>query len=133
MSDHNTYDRWVMPESEARLSSLLGLAYEPSMQDWDLQCAAPHRIGEFLDLYERGSLSGEDQFALMSLIVASFDAWISKGGTDEQVLQRVRRCLIADFRLHEPTIYCWCLLSEKELDCVFSITPFMREIWRLFR
>ena len=133
MSEHKIKDRWVMPESSARLSSLLGLAYEPLMQDWELQCADSHRIREFLDLYEHGNLSDDDRFALMSLIVASCDDWISDAGTDEQVLQRVRRCLVAGFSLHEATIFYWCLLSETDLDNVFSITPFMREIWRQLR
>lgn len=98
------------------------------MQDWEIQCADAHRIAEFLDLYERGSLSSDDhRFALMSLIVASFDDWISDGGTDDQLLQRVRRCLVADFSLHEATIYYWCLW---DVEKVFPTTPFMREIWR---
>jgi len=135
MREHNVKDRWVMPESSARLSSLLGLAYEPWMQDWELQCADAQRIGEFLDLYERGSLSEDDRFALMSLIVASFDDWISDGDRDELILKRVRTYLAADFSLHEATIYYWCLwdCDVTNADNMFSATPFMREIWGQFR
>jgi hypothetical protein len=133
MSDHQIKERWVTRESRARLSSLLGLVEDPFMQDWELECANPQRIEEFLDLYERGSLSDDDRFALMALIVASFDDWLSEAGADEAVLLRVRRNLSANFSLHEATIHHWCLWNEPNTGNVFRATPFMREIWRKHR
>jgi len=130
MSDHNLKDRWVMPDSSARLSSLLGLAHDPFMQDWELQCADALRIGEFLDLYEQGRLNDDDRFALMALIVASFDDWLSDGRADEAMSERIRRLLAVDFSLHEATIHYWCLSDESDPDNLFIVTPFMREIWR---
>jgi hypothetical protein len=130
MSDHEVKDRWVTRDSASRLASVLGLPSHPDLQDWEHQCADPHRLGEFLDLYERGGLSDDDRFALMALIVSSFDDWIRAGGTDYPVLQRVRRHLVADLSLHERTIHYWCLFEESDLDDVFHATPFMREIWR---
>ena len=129
MSDYEIKDRWVTGNSVSRLSSLLGLPSDPEMQDWEHQCADSHRLGEFLDLYERGNLSDDDRFALMAVIVSSFDDWLGAGDADEAVIQRVRRHLVADFSLHERTIHYWCLLVESDLDNVFDDTPFMREIW----
>jgi hypothetical protein len=130
MSDHDIKDRWVTGDSASRLSSALGLPTHPHMQDWELVSADPHRLGEFLDLYERGGLSDDDRFALMALIVSSFDDWLQVDGADEAVIQRVRRHLVADFGMHERTIHYWCLLEESDLGNVFHATPFMREIWR---
>jgi len=109
---------------------MLRLPSDPNRQDWEHECADPARLGEFLDLYERGDLSDDDRFALMALIVSSFDDWLLAGGTDDAVLQRVRGHLVADLSLHEHTIHYWCLLEESDLDNVFHATPFMREIWR---
>jgi len=100
------------------------------MQDWEHECADAHRLGDFLALYERGGLGDDDRFALMALIVSSFDEWLREGRADEAVSQRIQRYLLADFNLHEWTIHYWCLSDESDLDNVFHATPFMREIWR---
>lgn len=130
MSEHQVKDRWVTGDSASRLAAVLGLPSHPHMQDWEHECADRHRLGEFLDLYERGGLSDDDRFALMALIASSFDDWLRSGGAGDTVSQRVRGHLLADFGLHERTIHYWCLLEEQDLDNVFHATPFMREIWR---
>ena len=130
MSDHQIKHRWVTGDSASRLTAMLGLPSHPYMQDWEHECADSNRLGEFLDLYERGGLSDDDRFALMALIVSSFDDWLRAGGKDDAVLQRVRRHLVEDLGLHERTIHYWCLLEESDVDNVFHVTPFMREIWR---
>jgi hypothetical protein len=129
MSEHQIEDRWVTKDSASRLTAVLGLASNPHMQDWEHECADPQRLGEFLDLYERGGLGDDDRFALMALIVSSFDERLGAGGADETVLRRVERILLADFRLHRRTIHYWCLLDEPDVENVFDATPFMREIW----
>src|SRR4051794_1394408 len=129
MSEHQIKQRWVMPDAESKLACLLGLPSHPDMQDWEHQCADSSRLGEFLDLYERGGLSDDERFALMALIVSSFDDWLQLGGTDELVIQRVRRHLVADLSLHECTVHYWSSLEEPDLENVFHATPFMREIW----
>jgi hypothetical protein len=100
------------------------------MQDWEHECADANRLAEFLTLYELGGLSDDDRFALMALIISSFDHWLREGGTDDAVSQRIRRHLLANFNLHEWTIHYWCLSDESDPDNVFHATPFMREIWR---
>jgi hypothetical protein len=129
MSDRPIKERWVMGESASRLTSMLGLPFLGDMQDWQYVCGDSHRLGEFLDVYERGGLSDDDRFALMALIVSSLDDWIQAGGTDAAVLERVRRHLVADLDLHEYTVHYWCVLEELDLENVFHVTPFMREIW----
>lgn len=99
------------------------------MQDWEHESADAHRLGEFLALYEGGGLSDDDRFALMALIVSSFDEWLREGGADEVVSKRIRRHLLANFNLHEWTIHYWCRSDESDPDNVFHVTPFMREIW----
>src|SRR5690242_17845735 len=116
MGDHEIKGRWVTGDSASRLSSVLGLPFHPDMQDWEHQCADTHRLGEFLDLYEGGGLSDDDRFALMALIVSSFDDWLQAGGADDVLIQRVRRHLVGDFGLHERTIHYWSLLEESDGD-----------------
>ena len=61
----------------ARLTADLGLA--PAGQDWELEAADARRVGEFLDRYDAGGLDDNERFALMSLIVASFDGSLATG------------------------------------------------------
>jgi len=129
MSGDQINERWVTGDSVSRLTSLLGLSVHPHMQDWEHESADAHRLGEFLDLYELGGLSNDNRFALMALIVSSFDDWLSESGADEAVLQRIQGHLVADFTLHETTIHYWCLWDEADPDNVFRATQFMREIW----
>jgi len=99
------------------------------MQDWPLEVADADRIGEFLILYEQGNLSSDDRFALMALVVASFDDWLSAGGTNGSVLRRIQEHLTAEISLHEPTIHYWCQFDESDPESLFWATPFMRKIW----
>ena len=95
-----------------------------------LQQWRAYGFSEFLDLYEQGGLNDDDRFTLMALIVSSFDDWLSGGGTDEALSQRLRQHLVNNFTLHAATIRYWSQLVEPDLDNVFSATPFMREIWK---
>lgn len=133
MSDHQIKARWVTPDSQEKLTDMLGLPTHLGKQDWELIYGDSRRLGEFLDLYEYGALCEDDRFALMALIVSSFDEWLALGGTDASVIERVRRHLVADFGLHESTIHYWCAMDEPEppnLERVFHVTGFMREIWK---
>jgi hypothetical protein len=122
--------RCVNRESTTRLSRLLNLAIDPYVPDWEVECADVTRIEEFIGLYERTDLSEEDRFALMALIVCSFDHWLRDGGADETIVQQLRRQLLGDFNLHRSTVHYWCLPEEPDLDNGFCATPFMREIWK---
>lgn len=99
------------------------------MQDWEHECADSQRLEEFLDLYDHSGLSEGDRFALMALIVSSFDDWLRNDGKDEHTSERLRRLLLANFDLHERTVHYWCLSQESDQDNVFAATPYLREIW----
>jgi hypothetical protein len=135
MNGYNFKQRYSTAESASRLSALLGFGYEPWMQDWEVICADARRVNEFLDLYEKGNLCEDDQFALMALIVASLDDLLSSERADEATSLRVRQNLTANFKLHESTIHYWCMMrvDEPNPDYIFSVTPLMREIWKQFR
>jgi hypothetical protein len=130
MSDQGN-KRWITPESQENLSSLLALPDDICGQDWDLECADAGRVEEFLDVYERHVLNDDDRFALMALIVASLDDYLFSGATGEALLQRVRQHLVADYSLHKATITYWSLPEESDNDNLFHITPLMREVMRV--
>jgi len=119
--------RSITRESQMKLGSLLGFDVLGS-QDWELECADLNRIGEFLDLYEDQGLNDDERFALMALIVASFDDYLSTNRNDVALASRIRRHLTTHFELHKSTIHYWSLPGESKPETLFSITPFIRQI-----
>lgn len=125
--------RFVLPEPATKLRKLLDLpfAYE-EVQDWEILCAKGARVAEFLEHYERAAdeLTDDDKFALMALIVASFDDWLADGGKMEPIASRVCQQLNRDFDIHAFTVWYWSLWDVDSIDPdhVFQVTPMMREV-----
>ena len=42
-----------------------------------------------------------DKFALMTMIISSFDDWLNKGGNPKPQAERLRKLLLTDFATHE--------------------------------
>ena len=81
------------------------------MQDWPLEVADASRVGEFLELFGSETLSPEEKFALMSLVICSFD---ELEGEVDPGWQKIRTLLIADAKLFASLIVYWSCLSESK-------------------
>jgi hypothetical protein len=103
-------------------------------QDWELCCGDPERLDEFLTCYEATSLTDDERFTLMEIIIASFDDWLLLDQPDDTDFNgRMRQQLTTGFKLHACTIYYWCCWDEDTVanpDHQFVATPLMRSIWR---
>jgi hypothetical protein len=67
---HSKYDEYI--------NRMFSLPARGDEQDWDIELADPDRVEEFLSRYPEIERTDELSFALMSLIVASFDekVWV---------------------------------------------------------
>ncbi|MES2465110.1 MAG: hypothetical protein V4671_31475, partial [Armatimonadota bacterium] len=77
MSQTNQYKGEFPPEWETlaaieSLTALLSLRTDYG-QDWCIELSDPARVDEFCDVYESAALDFEQRFALMALIIASYD------------------------------------------------------------
>ena len=99
----------------------------PFAQDWEYEQTDSTKVQDFISFYENNQLSNDEKFALMKLIVASFDDYLTEGYSYEPVGQKVQELLYMDYVLHFNTIIYWALEDEELEDC-FAITPFMRSI-----
>ena len=122
--------RWVTRQSSDKLSALLGITGWDSDQDWELVHADALRVEEFIKLYRHGDLNEDDRFALMALIVASFDEWLGLDYPSAAVTERVRQIIVTNFALHESTVHYWCIWDETDSANFFRGTPFMRAVWQ---
>lgn len=119
---------FLTADSIEYLDALLQIDKERYDQDWEIEIAAPERLREFLDAYDNQTRNDNDRFALMALIVCSFeDSTIC--GVNEDVWRGIRERLLDRFRLHQYTIMYWCCVEETDPENVWTITPLMRGVW----
>ncbi|MEM7556400.1 MAG: hypothetical protein AAF378_20330 [Cyanobacteria bacterium P01_A01_bin.84] len=130
MKSKEQYISYPSGVSEKKLSNRLGLYWEQSIQDWEFTVSDSSRISEFLKVYQTELNDDDEKFTLMGLIVSSFDDGISEANHQMKDLWRICEIILEkECFLHFSTITYWSLLEEKNIENVFSITPFMREIW----
>jgi hypothetical protein len=97
-------------------------------QDWELEVTDGARVEEFLDAYEGEPLNDDERFALMALIIASYDDWLEEGNEAPALRERLRRHLLGRFDLHGYTVQYWSLADEDDPENVFAATGLAREV-----
>lgn len=123
--------RFAAGAVQKRLSERLGLDWYEGTQDWDLTASDSGRIREFLQVYKGDDLSDDEKFALMELIVSSFDDLAEAGGNinREGLWTDCRHILINECWLHITTIHYWSSLTDQKPSDGFAITELIRPVW----
>ena len=62
-------------EAIEKFNKLLNLKEDPFMQDWEVECADPDRLEEFLNCYRSFAHTADERFTLMALILGSFEEY----------------------------------------------------------
>lgn len=98
-------------------------------QDWEIEAAESSRVTEFINYYEslNTPLNGGEKFALMKLILSSFDDALSGGEDNKELWFRIKEHLISDLDMFRETIRYWALADE-DFEDGFELTPYMREL-----
>lgn len=122
--------RWETGVSIEKLTLMFGLRTNPYMQDWDIEAADPEIVEKLVDAYFDPSLTEDDRFALMSLIVASLDGAKHQGRDISGPWSRVARILLDNAQLHAYTMAYWACGEDPDPDHQFLITPEIRSVWR---
>src|SRR5262245_55245848 len=110
-----------------RVAALVGAGHWG--QDWGIENAEPERVEVFCDAYDRLELSSDERFALMILIVASWDER-ARDDAEPALVRRIRALLQRDFAIHFHTVRYWACLDHPEEDDGYRITPEMRSLYR---
>ncbi|AIQ48097.1 hypothetical protein R70723_20935 [Paenibacillus sp. FSL R7-0273] len=77
--------------------------------------------------YEKSTLNKDEKFALMNLILSSFDDALNMTGVTPGLWCRIRDCLISDLDMFRDLIRYWALIDEDYYEG-FELTPYMREL-----
>ena len=99
-------------------------------QDWEYIVAKVEQLDQYIAYYQSGALCGLEKELLMRIILQAYDDYTAFGEQEdvEDIYKTpIRECLQRDYLLHKETIAYWAL-EDYEMDDVFSITPFVREI-----
>ncbi len=102
-------------------------ALDSYSQDWEYEVADSSRVSEFVSFYENGILNDDEKFALMIIIITSYNDALSEGNAQSEVWDKVKYHLLNEINIHKNTIVYWSLEGDELEDC-FEITPLMREL-----
>lgn len=120
---------FVRQDTLKRLSENLSLPYTGTEQDWELEMADASRIDEFIEYYKNNLLSKDEKYALISLIIASYDDVLSLGKLRiDHNWTMIKTLLEKDRILFADLISYWKLEDETDDDNLFAITPLIRTI-----
>ncbi|GIO86781.1 hypothetical protein J25TS5_37130 [Paenibacillus faecis] len=125
----HSFPEFVTGEAIKNLRSKIEFPDDVPFQDWEYIVADSTRLSEFISYYESLELSVEEKFALMIVMVGSYNDAISEGEEQNAAWQKIRYFLINDVMIHWNTIMYWSLLEDEiDLEDCFAVTPQMREI-----
>ncbi len=99
-------------------------------QDWEYEVADSSRVEEFVSFYENEQLDGDEKFALMIIVISSFNDLLREKGMEIAIWERIKRNLVMDRHIHMNTILYWADIGG-ELEDSWAIAPNMRAVLNL--
>jgi len=111
-----------------KFNSILSLQEDPHLQDWEIECANPNRVNEFIHCYNTNTKNDDERFTLMALILGSFEEYHDVNPPSEEIWTKVKTILIESKIVHYDHIEYYQCLDATKKDEFFPITELMREI-----
>jgi len=105
------------------VAKIVGVGYEPWMQDWPLEVADAGRTEEFLTHYEREQ-NPEHCLAIAALIVASLDDAFALGAPSMELLDRAGPIL----KNYPEMLEYWSCPDAHTDNEMFHISPWIRSL-----
>lgn len=120
-------------EAIESINRQLALPFSGLEQDWDIEMANSARVREFVNFYQRGSisdfLSKEEKKALMALIVASYDDFLNdQNATDAGLWVQISTLIFQELDLFTQIIDYWSLKNDNTGQDHFRVTPLFRQL-----
>lgn len=110
-----------------QISKELSLPFTGIEQDWDIEISDPNRIDDFLNFYSKIDLSSDEKFAVMSLIVASYEEFLNENTLNiDDRWSKIKLILESEVDIFIDLINYWSLSNE--VDDLFKVTPLIRDI-----
>lgn len=112
------------------LALRFALPFAEDMQDWEWEVADVERFDEFIGVYRLASLSDDERFSLMEMLIQC---------TEDMTLQSnyaaawstIEPLLLSRPDLHRSTVAYWACLHEAEPVARFRVSGNMRQLWHV--
>ena len=120
--------RYVTRDAITFLAEEFNYRNEDWMQDWEYIVADYKDLNRYIELYT--TVTNDDiRFALMEMIIeTSNEGWDL--GWSTEIWPGVKQKLVDNFPLHEYTVYYWCYSLSDDIEDMFNISPYMRDLWK---
>jgi hypothetical protein len=126
--------RYPTKAGREALAARLGLTIDPYSQDWEWEVARAEHFPAWLAIYKEATLTDDERFSLMEMLVQCVDEMCPAYTPPEQVEQRpewraVAALLRARPHLHASTIAYWSVFGGEWPDGQFVVSTPMRRVW----
>jgi hypothetical protein len=126
--------RYATCAGREALAARLGLTIHPHAQDWEWEVAEPARFSEWLAVYREPSLSDDERFSLMEMLIQCVEDMAPDHGPPSEVedlseWQVVAALLRANARLHASSIVYWSVFGYEDPEGRFRVSVPMRRVW----
>ena len=98
------------------------------MQDWEIECADPARVLEFLDCYRTHAKTEDERFTLMALILGSYEEYHGTSGPDDDVWPAIKKVLASDIAIHMDHVLYYSCPEATNPEEWFPMTERIREL-----
>ena len=106
-----------------RVSKLLNLAADGNEQDWSIEFADKSRITEFIKIISSMALSPSERYALVSLILASYDDYLlNEIDKADTLWNQIIKVLDNNRGKYDELLNYWALWGEENKENWFNIT-----------
>ncbi len=82
-----------------KFNELLHLTEDRWTQDWEIECADPRRVAEFLDCYHSEAKTDDERFTMMALILGSYEQFYESEGFAASTWNRIASILESEYDL----------------------------------
>lgn len=122
--------KWRCPTGEAMhaLAKQLDLPPPPLAYDWHYAVADPARIEDFVVAYENLSLSDDEKFTLMEVILNSVIDAADMTILENHLWKNIVMLLDNNIALHIYSVWYYASTEQENIEDAWFIAPDMRKI-----
>lgn len=120
--------RYPTRKAIEKFNALFGISEDQYCQDWEIECADPNKILQYIDAYKSNTDDEDEKFTLMALILGSFEEYHDSKAPNPEVWDKIKEILVLDIAIHHSHIEYYQCSDESDQECIFPITPLMRKI-----
>jgi len=120
---------FIDKETREYVNALFGLPASGDEQDWAVELSDKSRIMEFVDFMQKTDLLYSLRYAIMELIISSYDDYLySESDDDLGIWNKIKELVSKDKSGYTNIIEYWALRNEKDENNLFNITLLVRSL-----